>query len=191
MTELLWHPERPAVLTYSIRVGQSWRGSRVGRRGTQQPAWQRRSQMCPTCCCYCLECTRLPVCRSGTNPRDGQSATIHPTRLFERDSTHKQQAMSSSKHPRAAVAPPTTSSRVNFATLEIRWHDQGPIFSCDLQPYQAESQRKHRNPYQRTAENATDYDGKLWRLATAGGDHKVRVGVTSRLDSSLAGWSKG
>ncbi|KAK9900679.1 WD40 repeat-like protein [Cystobasidium minutum MCA 4210] len=64
---------------------------------------------------------------------------------------------------------------MRFSTLEIRWHDTKPIFSCDFQPFECVQHKRQLNPYQRTADNVSDGDGKLWRVATAGGDNNVRI----------------
>lgn len=50
-----------------------------------------------------------------------------------------------------------------------------PMYSVDAQPFECKTHKRQINPYQRTASNVSDGDGKLWRLATAGGDKKVRV----------------
>ena len=69
--------------------------------------------------------------------------------------------------------------RMRFSTLEIRWHDTKPIFSCDFQPFECVQHKRQLNPYQRTADNVSDGDGSLWRVATAGGDNNVRVRASS------------
>lgn len=88
--------------------------------------------------------------------------------------------------------------QMRFSTLEIRWHDTKPIFSCDFQPFECVQHKRQLNPYQRTAGNVSDGDGKLWRVATAGGDTNVRVclsvsrlakgHVTTSLSCLLAMW---
>lgn len=49
-------------------------------------------------------------------------------------------------------------------TLEIRWHDQKPISTCDFQPW------PHTRKLRQTREL-----GVYYRLATGGEDNNVRV----------------
>ena len=58
------------------------------------------------------------------------------------------------------------------------------MYSVDAQPFECKSHKRQINPYQRTAGNVSDGDGKLWRLATAGGDKKVRVRLMLRRQKS-------
>ena len=59
-----------------------------------------------------------------------------------------------------------------------------PMYSVDAQPFECTTHKRQINPYQRTASNVSDGDGKLWRLATAGGDKKVRVRPAIAFSSS-------
>lgn len=77
---------------------------------------------------------------------------------------------------------------MRFSTLEIRWHDTKPIFSCDFQPFECLQHKRQLNPYQRTADNVSDGDGKLWRVATAGGDNNVRVCLAFLLIAVMLVW---
>ena len=49
------------------------------------------------------------------------------------------------------------------------------MYSVDAQPFQADAYKRRLNPYQRTADNVQDGDGRLYRIATSGGDKDVRV----------------
>ncbi|KAI5480720.1 hypothetical protein MNV49_007647 [Pseudohyphozyma bogoriensis] len=74
---------------------------------------------------------------------------------------------------------------VHAKALEIRWHDQMPIFSADFHAISPEAHRKIAHPYAKAASAAAAAsddspapkpdDEKLWRLATAGGDKLVRM----------------
>ncbi|KAH8922945.1 WD40 repeat-like protein [Atractiella rhizophila] len=61
--------------------------------------------------------------------------------------------------------------------LEIRWHDHQPIFSVDFCRIPPGSQyRKQFHPYTKSGQEhgAVQYES-IWKMATAGGDKKVRV----------------
>ena len=64
------------------------------------------------------------------------------------------------------------------------------MYSVDAQPFQADAYKRRLNPYQRTADNVQDGDGRLYRIATSGGDKDVRV-RPSRLPSHFARHSDG
>ena len=57
-------------------------------------------------------------------------------------------------------------------TIEIRWHDNKPINSCDFQPVSLKRARP-------ASGNERDFAGQSYRLATAGDDGNIRVCVPS------------
>ncbi|TIB70980.1 WD40 repeat-like protein [Wallemia mellicola] len=61
-----------------------------------------------------------------------------------------------------------TQDRMRTKTLEIRWHNQLPIYSMDIQPYSSNALKKVLN-------SAEISQHQTYRLATGGADHQVRL----------------
>ena len=87
--------------------------------------------------------------------------------LLLNPSLHRSSCLTNSRTAIPCIVPSVSTMRVR--TLEIRWHDNKPISTCDFQPLSFKKARPA---------NERDFVTQSYRLATGGEDNNVRVCIS-------------
>ena len=110
---------------------------------------------------FCPFVTRVYWCFVSLVSRHFGTSSLTPPFL------HRSSCLTNSRTTIPCIVPSVFTMRVR--TLEIRWHDNKPISTCDFQPLSFKKARPA---------NERDFVTQSYRLATGGEDNNVRVCIS-------------